>query len=279
MPSLLSAISLDAFLESKRVAFWGSMPPGSELGFEPGSARACVEVDAEGFSSCLSTLIHSLKGPVRLSTSRRHFPGSSREGLAAGEYVQLSIESLIGATPPAEVFEADGSPEFHSAFDSFASWRGAVLVDPAGYRILLPCAEGVGEPPPRETLLVVDDEESIRTLMQKVLEREGYQVLAAAGGEEALAAARTYLGTIHLLISDVLMAGMGGAELAGHFASLHPEAGVLFVSGYTGEASDSLQHLRFPIDLLPKPFKLADFLVRVRAALDHGAGRAAGASA
>jgi CheY-like chemotaxis protein len=147
------------------------------------------------------------------------------------------------------------------------------------FRILLPRADGPGAPvepaaPARapsaagETVLVVEDEPSIRSLACEMLEGQGYHTLSAASGEEALGLAVRHAGPIHVLLADVVMPGLAGPALAERFAVVRPEARILFMSGYAG---DDLARRGLPEDalhLVPKPFT-ADLLGRrVREALD-----------
>jgi CheY-like chemotaxis protein len=119
-----------------------------------------------------------------------------------------------------------------------------------------------------ETVLLVEDEDTVRTVATAALERRGYRVLAAAGGEAALAIARAFNGPIALLVTDVVMPGLNGRQLADRITQLRPGLPVLYVSGYTEDAvllkglgSDDLT-------LLPKPFTSLELARRVRAAID-----------
>src|SRR4051794_27136861 len=84
-----------------------------------------------------------------------------------------------------------------------------------------------------ETVLVVEDEEIVRELVCEVLEDQGYNVLCAMDGIEALDLAENYDGEIHLLVTDVIMPHMNGPELAGKLSRLRPDMRVLYVSGYS----------------------------------------------
>ncbi|HSD66193.1 MAG TPA: ATP-binding protein [Vicinamibacteria bacterium] len=146
------------------------------------------------------------------------------------------------------------------------------------FRIVLPRVEGPCAPAePRapawasatgETVLVVEDEPSIRALACEMLEGHGYRTLSAGSGEEALGLAVRHAGPIHMLLADVVMPGLAGPALAERFGVVRPEARVLFMSGYAG---DDLARRGLPADtahLVPKPFT-ADLLGRrVREALD-----------
>ena len=147
------------------------------------------------------------------------------------------------------------------------------------FRIVLPRADGPGAAaevmaPARapsaagETVLVVEDEPSIRSLACEMLEGQGYHTLSAASGEEALGLAVRHAGPIHVLLADVVMPGLTGPALAERFAAVRPDTRLLFMSGYAG---DDLARRGVPEDalhLVPKPFT-ADLLGRrVREALD-----------
>ncbi|HEY9594246.1 MAG TPA: PAS domain S-box protein, partial [Spirochaetia bacterium] len=121
-----------------------------------------------------------------------------------------------------------------------------------------------------ETILLVEDEPSVRRFVRIVLESGGYAVIEAASGDEALVAAAQRKGPIQLLVTDVVMPRMGGKELAGTLAGLVPGLRVLFVSGYTPNAIVHLNVLDPGVDLLQKPFGSQDLLTKVREILDRG---------
>jgi len=125
----------------------------------------------------------------------------------------------------------------------------------------------VPEPRRMETVLVVDDEAGIRALMRKILQKQGYDVLEASHGEEALHLAAQHAAPIHLLLTDVVMPRMGGRELADHLRSARPDLKVLFVSGYSDE--DISQHGPLPPDaaFLQKPFSLAALIEKTQTLL------------
>lgn len=123
--------------------------------------------------------------------------------------------------------------------------------------------------PDSKTILVVDDEDMIRVLIREALQMEGYQVLEASRPTEALDISRQYNNTIHLLVSDVVMPGMNGRELADHLVAERPHLRLLFISGHslnvlTRSGIDSVQGL-----FLQKPFSTSTLVKKVRSALAH----------
>jgi CheY-like chemotaxis protein len=112
-----------------------------------------------------------------------------------------------------------------------------------------------------ETILVVEDEEAVRELVRRILEGKGYTVLAASNGEEALLLCNNRKRPIHLLITDVVMPGVGGHELTGRLANLCPEMKVLYMSGYTDNAIVRHGLVRPGAAFLPKPIT-PDALIR-----------------
>jgi len=119
-------------------------------------------------------------------------------------------------------------------------------------------------------VLLVEDESQVRNLVLDVLQARGYLVLSAKDVVEAIPLEESYPGRIDLLITDVVMPGLSGRELARHVLGARPETKVLFISGYTDDAL--LRHgVNEPgISFLQKPFALDDLLRRVRALLDPG---------
>jgi two-component system, cell cycle sensor histidine kinase and response regulator CckA len=120
----------------------------------------------------------------------------------------------------------------------------------------------------RETILLAEDEPSIRDLAVRVLQRQGYTVLEAANGKEALSVADAVKGKIHLLLTDVVMPEMGGKELAEKLKGLRPEMKVLFATGYTSNAIVHHGILDPSTALLQKPFSIGALTRKVRDVLD-----------
>src|SRR5436190_1199464 len=120
-----------------------------------------------------------------------------------------------------------------------------------------------------ETVLVVEDEAPVRNVARQVLERHGYTVLEAPSAEAALDIATRYSGTIHLLLTDVVMPGLNGRELASRLVDLRPDARVIFMSGYTDDAVTRHGVLEPGSAYVQKPFTPDAIARRVREVLDQ----------
>jgi two-component system cell cycle sensor histidine kinase/response regulator CckA len=120
-----------------------------------------------------------------------------------------------------------------------------------------------------ETILLVEDERSVRSLAQHVLSLNGYKVLEATNGEEAIRLADRYAGPIHLLVSDVVMPHLGGVALAERLLAVKPQLKVLFLSGYTNDALNRHGVLDTDYAFLQKPFSTSALAQKVRDVLDE----------
>jgi PAS domain S-box-containing protein len=120
----------------------------------------------------------------------------------------------------------------------------------------------------RTTILLAEDEDSLRLLNQRILTRHGYTVIAASSGPEALDLARQYAGAIDLLLTDVIMPHMSGHELAIRLQAINPTLPVIYVSGYAEPLLASRSSLPAGVTLLSKPVTEDEVLATIRRALD-----------
>jgi PAS domain S-box-containing protein len=229
-------------------------------------------------------------GTLRLEIAERQVPDKGRgRHLRAGRYVMLAVRDTGAGIPPDEMphlFESPARDDQRFGLGLFIVYGivrrngGVVRISSEPGRgtcvkIYLPRVEPeqvpverLGELRGKETVLVVEDEEGVRELLRKVLVEYGHTVLEARHGRDALLVAERYERPIQLLITDVVMPEMGGAELARRMGERRPETKVLYVSGYTSE-----EVLRRGIRsvgpiLVPKPFTPEDLMLRVRGVLD-----------
>ena len=119
------------------------------------------------------------------------------------------------------------------------------------------------------TILVAEDDDSLRQLMARVLTRDGYRVLEASGGGEGLTVARGWPGAIDAVISDVAMPGMQGPEMTASLLEGRPSMRVLFISGGT-DGNELASVPAYPLSFLAKPFKPSQLLIRVHELFETG---------
>ncbi len=146
------------------------------------------------------------------------------------------------------------------------------------FTIYLPRASGIPESrvtaapePPRpargETILLVEDEDAVRRLVRNMLTRHGYVVLDAPGGDQAIRLFERHPDRVDLLLTDVVMPGMSGRELAARLRAIRPELKVVYMSGYTGDVLGDRSALEPGTTLIPKPFSPRTLLRHLREVL------------
>ena len=144
---------------------------------------------------------------------------------------------------------------------------GEIVAESAG--AVEPLTAAAEAPAPLATILVVEDEAGIRALVRKILRRQGYEVLEAANGQDALALCREHGQRVELLITDVLMPQMGGRELVERLQTQGHDMKVLYVSGYTDDATVYSGNLPPGTAFLQKPFTLGSLLDKVKEVLAY----------
>jgi hypothetical protein len=216
-------------------------------------------------------------------------------GLDAGRHVALIISDTGTGIPPevaGRVFEPFFTTKpkgqgtglgLATVYGIVTQAGGSIAVTSAPgagttFTILLPATDqqpvSVEQATPRrpsgggETILVVEDEAALREVTSRILTRNGYRVLTASGGPEALKAAENTTEPIHLLLTDVIMPHMLGTELAAKMQEARPAARVLYMSGYAQPILASQGTLAPGLTLVEKPFSEATLLEQVREVLD-----------
>ena len=218
-------------------------------------------------------------------------------GTAAGNYVMLALSDTgcgMDAATRARIFE----PFFTTKEKGKGTGLGLSIVygivkqnggevrvysEPghgATFKIYLPAIEGAAEEARVEvsrrtasatgTILLVEDEDQVRKLAHTILKKQGYEVLVAAGGAEAEKLLQEHPGGIDLLLTDVVMPGMGGVELAARIMAARPGIKVLYMSGYTDSGIVQQGFLREDTPYIQKPFTSAGLGRKVREVLEAG---------
>ena len=218
--------------------------------------------------------------------------------VAAGPFVRLSVtDTGIGMTP--DVRERIFEPFFTTKASGKGTGLGLAtvygVVHQSGGTIEVVSEPGQGscfnvyfpqvidapdtvavQPHPHapgsEMILVVEDESSLRDMTARMLESAGYRVMTARNGEDALELLHDYP-AIDLVITDVVMPGMSGPDLAQRLSAARPRLKVLFVSGYTDDKLGAVLTMN-GANFLPKPFTVTVLTRKVRQILDAAAGQA-----
>jgi DNA-binding NtrC family response regulator len=119
----------------------------------------------------------------------------------------------------------------------------------------------------KQTILLVEDEEMVRTLMCEVLERAGYRVLPCSHPQEGIEVSRQHVGQIDLLLTDVVMPGMNGRDMANQILEILPELRVVFMSGYAEHVLTHEGAVDPKFEYLQKPFALQTLMRKLERVL------------
>lgn len=288
--------------------FRGVLPEETSLAIDAGSSPLPVEADRLALEQALMNILlnarDAVEGGGRIAVRARaeSLGAGAAPELAPGRYAVIEVEDSgagMDETTRQRIFEPFFTTKgagrgtglgLSMAYGVARQSGGGVTVDSrpgrgTTVRVYLPLApprrsgatpRPEAHPPgPRATILLVEDDPEVRRLLERALALQGHRVISAAGGEEALEAARRHPGPIDLLITDVIMPGRSGPSLARELQSSRPEMRVLFISGYPGE---ELERHGVPRDaeLLPKPFGPLALQVRVEKILSRSRPAAGG---
>jgi PAS domain S-box-containing protein len=270
------------------------MVPGPELGAvkaDPGQIEQVIMNLAVNARDAMphggKLTIETANVTVDEEYARSHAP------IMVGQYVMLAISDTgvgMDAETQSHIFEPFFTTKglkgtglgLSTVYGIIKQSGGYIWVDSepgkgTSFKIHLPRVSATGEPiiaeprvtaakseQPRETILLVEDETELRRLVHQYLEHQGYTVLVAADGAEAIELANAHPGPIHMLLSDVIMPGMNGRELARRLSASRAEIKVLYMSGYTENVIAQKGTLEEGITLLEKPFTLATLKAKVR---------------
>jgi PAS domain S-box-containing protein len=296
-PVALEAIELEPVL--------GALTQKLGIGRRGALSRSRVSANAARLEQAVTAIVAALRRPgdsstpvtIEVSSLEIHEDLQRHNApLAPGEYIALTLSVPGGAVQDdfgAEVFErllpgkggaADPGPGLAQAYAAVRQWGGDISMSTGAddgrlFRIFLPRVGAaayselatLGEPRAERktsTILIVEDEAGIRSLVQKFLRRHGYEILEAANGEEALRAIQASQATIDLLITDMIMPQMGGRELVDQLSGPGSDLKILYISGYTDDSAVYAADLPPGSAFLQKPFTLSSLLERVRGLLE-----------
>jgi CheY-like chemotaxis protein len=182
-----------------------------------------------------------------------------------GKGTGLGLATVYGI-----VKQSGGETEVESAPGEGATFR--IYLPAANEPLSTPLEPHAGEPNTvsgSETVLLVEDQPSVRTLARVALESKGYLVLEAAGGEEALRLCLNHPLPIHLLVTDLVMPGLNGREIREQVLALRPGTRTLYISGYTDDEATRHGMIGETTAYLQKPFTPATLASKVREVLDR----------
>jgi PAS domain S-box-containing protein len=276
-----------------------------DLVFVPGPGLGQVRADPGQMEQVIVNLAVNARdamprgGKLTLETANVELDGEyagQHPGVAPGRYVLLAVSDTGGgldAEAKAHLFEPFFTTKepgqgtglgLSTVYGIVKQNRGHITVysEPgqgATFKVYLPRLEDAGgaaaltpalREPCRggETVLLVEDEDLVRQVVRRMLERNGYQVLKAARGQEALRLSEDHPGPIHLVLTDVVMPGMNGRETATALLARRPEVRVLYMSGHTENAIVHHGVLEMGLAFIQKPFKYEDLMAKVREILE-----------
>jgi CheY-like chemotaxis protein len=256
-PVLADPGQLEQVLVNLAVNARDAMPNGGTLSIDTGNITVDADTIAGGSSARKGRNVR-----LRVSDTGTGMPAEIAQHVFEPFFTTKPEGSRTGlglATAYGILTQADGDIRIYSE-----PGHGTTFI------ITLPvtaeAAARVAEPVPYrraprgETVLVVEDEEALREVTRRIFARNGYQVITAANGQEALGIASGHPGEIHLLITDVIMPHMLGKEVAEKMRLIRPEIEVIFMSGYARPVLASQGRLDPGVGLVEKPFSEADLL-------------------
>jgi PAS domain S-box-containing protein len=277
-----------------------------DIQIQPGRELGSVKIDPGQFGQIIVNLVVNARdampdgGTIIIETSNVDLDESYREGhpyVKTGRFVMLAVSDTghgMSKEIRAHIFEPFFTTKSMGSGTGLGLATTYGLVKQAGgtievysevgmgttFKIYLPRDKGrastlAKEDPSKgmlhgsETVLVVEDEETVRDLCIMVLEKLGYDVLQASNGKEAIALSFGYNGRIDLLMTDVVMPGMNGGELATQMVLHRPEMKVLFTSGYTENVIAHHGVMDSEVSFLGKPYSPSALAKKIREVLDR----------
>ncbi len=270
-----------------------------ELVLELDMSGTAVEADPGQLEQIVMNLVINARdampdgGLVTIAVDTLDLTGVS--GVAPGPYIHLSV-SDTGTGMDEETMSRAFDPFFTTKQLGEGTGLGLATVhgivtqsggdmqvtsavgEGTTFNLYLPAAEAAHQPtskpttqasPGRETVLVVEDMEVVRSLVRKILERKGYEVVTANSGADALASVSALTRPVDLVLTDMVMPGMSGRDLCQELHVLYPELRVIYMSGHTQDAALHHEAETGQVDFLQKPFSVDTLVETVRQVLDR----------
>jgi len=301
------ALDLNHEVERLRMMLSRLIGEDIDLVFKPAADLWRAMIDPEQIGQILVNLALNARdampegGQLTIETSNVVIQGEYRAsgtGPVPGEFVLLAV-SDTGRGMEKEVLDKIFEPFFTTkgkdkgfglglsvVYGIIKQHGGSIVADSkrgrgSKFKVYLPRAMEIGEAVAEhavlgpatvagtgaKTVLLVEDQQMVRRLAKKILEQNGYLVLEAVDGADALLKSRKYEGVIHLLLTDVVMPNMNGGELYARLAKIRPGICVVFMSGYTDDILGQQEVQGAKTFFLQKPFKMNDLLKTVQEAL------------
>ncbi|MGE0454935.1 MAG: response regulator [Vicinamibacteria bacterium] len=255
-PVLADPLQIEQVLLNLTVNARDAMPEGGLLTFRVASAGAA---HAGGRRVALSVAdTGSGMDPETLSHIFEPFFTTKAVGKGTG----LGLATVYGI-----VSQLGGEIEVFSTLGAGTTFRVSLPAVPGSTAVAAPAATREAAAGGGETVLVVEDEDGLRALIVELLDSLGYRVLEAGRGKDALDLVRRHDGPIELLLTDVVMPGQNGRELAEQVRGLRPGIRVVMMSGYATDALHAEKGVAPGTQLLSKPFSQADLAAALREAL------------
>ena len=298
-------LSPNAVIAAMQPMLRPALSPGVDIAYALQPTVGHVEIDQGQLEQLLLNLVVNAcdamphGGKILIDTADVEIDDGyvqQHSGVRPGAYVRLSVSDTghgMDVATRARIFEPFFTTKpgkgtglgLSTAYGIVKQHGGNIWVysEPGlgtTFKIYLPRAEAPREAAPvrpatipapagRQTLLLVEDEESVRTVLRKVLQKDGYFVLEASCPNDALRICERHDGPIHLLLTDVVMPQMGGRELAERVKTLRRETKTLFMSGYTAEAIATNGILDAGLPFLEKPVSPTKVAATVRELLSR----------
>jgi two-component system cell cycle sensor histidine kinase/response regulator CckA len=256
-PVLADPGQLEQVLVNLAVNARDAMPGGGTLTIETGNVTVDADFIAGGSKAQLGRHVR-----LRVSDSGCGMPAdvvehafepfftTKPEGAGTG----LGLATVYGI-----IAQAEGHIKIYSEPGAGTTFS-IMLPVTAEAAIAVPEQARYQRSPKGETILVVEDEEALRDVARRIFARNGYHVITAASGPEAIEIVRTYQGDIHLLVTDVVMPHMLGKEVSEQVRAIKPDIEVLFMSGYARRVLTSQGMLEPNVALVEKPFTEAELM-------------------